>query len=133
MSKFLLDTHYLLWYLEDSPKMSQKALSIIANPDSQIFFSQISLIEISIKLRLGKLPDFNIELPEFYTYALEEKFDFIEISNFHIFHYQNIPLIELHRDPFDRLIIATAAYEGMKIISADEKFKLYPELIDVIS
>ena len=55
---YLLDTHCLLWFQEDSPKLPERARSIIENTDNIIFVSQISLFEIAIKQSIGKLPDF---------------------------------------------------------------------------
>ncbi len=134
MLGYLLDTNYLLWSLGGSPQMSLLARDLLENTDRQIYFSQISLIEISIKVKLGKLHLSTVTLEDFYLEAIDKaKFTFLPITNQHIHHYQNIPLLEQHRDPFDRLLIATANIENLAIISADEKLKLYPEFIEVIS
>ena len=115
------------------PKLSSNALSILEDSFNNIVFSQISLIEISIKLKVGKI-DLTSSIEELYFEAIEKAFfTFLPISNQHIYQYQALPIYEQHRDPFDRLILATAFAENMIIITADEKFKLYEDLVETIS
>jgi len=133
MRSYILDTHFLLWSLSDTQKLSPPVLSILENPANQIYFSQLSLIEISIKLKVGKI-NLLSTIDKLYSEAIEKaSFIFLPIANEHIFSYQNLPLYEQHRDPFDRLLIATAIQENMTIITADEKFKLYEGLVEIIS
>lgn len=104
----------------------------IQEPSNIIFFSQLSLFEISIKQKIGKLPAFRATVEEVYNQAINDGFTFLSIQNNHLFNYNNVPLKEDHRDPFDRLLIATAVEEGAAIVTADEKFNLYADLIKVI-
>jgi PIN domain nuclease of toxin-antitoxin system len=64
-NRYLLDTHTLIWFQEDNPKIPIEVLSIIENPDNIILFSQISLFEIAIKQKIGKLPNFAATIKEY--------------------------------------------------------------------
>jgi PIN domain nuclease of toxin-antitoxin system len=131
-NRYLLDTHCLIWFQEDNPKVPRNISSIISDPNNIILFSQISLFELVIKQKIGKLPDFSITIEDVYTQALKDGFTFLSIQNSHIYSYNDLRLLENHRDPFDRLLIATAITEDAIILSADEKFKLYDDLVKVI-
>lgn len=122
----------MLWFQENNPKIPEKLMRSIQEPSNIIFFSQLSLFEISIKQKIGKLPAFRATVEEVYNQAINDGFTFLSIQNNHLFNYNNVPLKEDHRDPFDRLLIATAVEEGAAIVTADEKFNLYADLIKVI-
>ena len=130
--KYILDTHCLIWFQQNNPKLSKFAINIIEDTNNTILFSQVSLFELSIKLTIGKLPKFDLTIEEFYLQALMDGFKYLPIKNEHIFNYPKIPLLDSHRDPFDRLLIATAVEESAIIISGDEKFELYKEIVEVI-
>jgi len=130
-ARYLLDTHSLIWFQENNPKIPEQVMTIISEQDNIILFSQVSLFEISIKQKIGKLPSFYATVEEVYQQAIKDGFTFITIQNKHIFNYTNVKLIEDHRDPFDRLLIATAIEESTTILSADEKFKVYDDLVTV--
>ncbi len=104
--RYLLDTHCLIWFQENNPKIPSKVMEVIQNPDNIILFSQISLFEISIKQTIGKLSNFYATIEEIYNQALNDDFTFLPITNQHLFNYSTIPLIDDHRDPFDRLLVA---------------------------
>jgi PIN domain nuclease of toxin-antitoxin system len=129
---FLLDTHTLIWFQENNPKIPEPIMRSIQQPNNIIFFSQISLFEISIKQQIGKLPAFYASVEDVYNQAINDGFTFLSIQNNHIFNYNKVPFKEDHRDPFDRLLIATAIEENAAIITADEKMNLYADLIKVI-
>jgi PIN domain nuclease of toxin-antitoxin system len=95
-------------------------------------FSQVSLFEISIKQKIGKLPEFYATIEEIYLQAVKDGFTFIGVRNQHIYNYNEVPLYKDHRDPFDRLLIATAMEENATIVSADEQLRLYADLIKVL-
>ena len=98
-------------------------MKLIQQPDNVIFFRQVSLFEISIKQKVGKLPEFYATTEEIYEQAITDGFTFLSIKNQHIYNYNKIPLLKDHRDPFDRLLIATALEESATILSADQQFK----------
>ena len=98
---YLLDTHCLIWFQENNPKMANRVLKIIQNPENVIYFSQISLFEISIKQAIGKLPAFSASVEKVYRQALNDGFTFLPIQNQHIYQYGNVPLLRLNtRRPF---------------------------------
>lgn len=130
--RYLLDTQILIWHLQGNPKLKTSLRNLIENPSHTIFVSQFNLMEMSIKLKLGKLPEFIINIEYITSQLLSDGFEILQISNNHIFSYQQIPFYEDHRDPFDRLLLATALSEQIPIISIDEKFLLYRPLITVI-
>lgn len=114
MQRYLLDTQVLIWALASPSRLSVNTIDLLAN--NSIFVSHISLLEIAIKQRIGKLPELPISIR----------------SVAHINAYNGIPLHEEHRDPFDRLILATAYSEEMPVVSADRNFKIYKDVISLV-
>jgi len=131
-NRYLLDTHSLIWFQENNPKIPGQTMKIIRELNNIILFSQVSLFEIAIKQKIGKLPSFSATVEQVYLQAIDDGFAFISIQNQHIYQYNDVPLIGDHRDPFDRLLLATATEENATIISADEKLMQYADLIKVI-
>ena len=131
-SKYLLDTHCLLWFQGNEARIPARIMDIIQDNANAILFSQVSLYEIAIKQAIGKLPDFQSDIDEVYHQALRDKFTFLTIQNHHLYSYRRVPLFEEHRDPFDRLILATAYEENAVILSADKNFKLYKGFVEVL-
>lgn len=132
MKTYLIDTHILILAILDEEKLSKKNIEILENSESKIFVSQLSLIEIALKSKLGKLPNFNYSINSLIEKLSEIEFEILPLKNDHINAYNTIELVENHRDPFDRLIIASALFENLPIISADEKFKNYTNIIELI-
>ncbi len=122
--KILLDTHTLIWFLEDNPRLSRKAKLLIEDLSNEVFVYAVSWFEIAIKTKIGKLalPD-SVEF--IFAKATANQIETIPISPSQLTAYHALPFLEEHRDPFDRLIIATALNDSMKIISNDPKFPLY--------
>lgn len=123
MSSYLLDTHSFLWYLNDDVRISLRAKQTINDPDNLIHISIASLWEISIKVSLGKL-----SIPEPFTtfvshQLVENQFDILPISVEHLSQVVELPFI--HRDPFDRLVIAQSIVEDIPIIGQDQLMKQY--------
>lgn len=115
--QYLLDTQILIWSMEDNPKLKASLRTLIEDPRQTMFVSQFSLMEISIKLKLGKLPEFIVSVEFITSQLLSDGFEILPVSNNHIFAYQQVPFFEDHRDPFDRLLLATALSEQIPIIS----------------
>lgn len=130
--QYLLDTQILIWSLEDNPKLKASLRTLIEDSAHTLFVSQFSLMEMSIKLKLGKLPEFVVSIEYIAAQLLSDGFSILPLTNNHIFSYQSIPFFEDHRDPFDRFLLATAYSEQIPIISVDEKFLPYRPLITVI-
>jgi PIN domain nuclease of toxin-antitoxin system len=117
--RFLLDTHLLLWWRDASPLLSARASAEIAAGENEILVSVASLWEITIKQNLGKLAF----VEDFEAVFSEERFGLLAISFEHLRRLDTLP--PLHRDPFDRLLIAQALAEGMPIVTGDRAFAAY--------
>lgn len=131
--KYLLDTHACLWAVSDRVKLSSKAVAVIDDPASEIFVSQISLVEIAIKHQVGKLPDFRTTIPTFIAAVGKVGFSLLPLKNEHIDSYFNCSFFDAnHKDPFDRLLIATAYGEHMTFITRDEKFDHYKNVVTIL-
>jgi len=119
---YLLDTHTIIWYLEDLFKISSKAKEIIKLPDNNIHICSVSLWEIAIKMNLDKLK-LGLMLDELLTAIKNSDINILQIENEYLKRLSSLPYI--HKDPFDRLIIVTALVENLTIITADENIQKY--------
>ncbi|QJW91400.1 type II toxin-antitoxin system VapC family toxin [Spirosoma taeanense] len=128
----LIDTQILIWIQENNSAVSATARAVLTNPENRIYISKISFFELAIKLKIGKLPGFQITIDELIRQTVQDGINVIELSNRHIAAYNQIPLYADHRDPFDRLLLATALVEKMPVISADEKFNRYQDQLEII-
>ena len=115
----LLDTHVLLWWLDDSPLLSNMERSVIADSESLVVLSSVVIWEIRIKQALGKL----VIAPQFYDVIKNEGFEMLSITPDHAFAVGELPMH--HRDPFDRMLIAQAGLEGLTVVTHDAVFKKY--------
>jgi len=123
MQRFLLDTHTLLWWLNDSPQLGPRCRQMISNDRNQVFVSAATTWEISIKMAIGKL-----RAPEDMDSVVEDEgFSKLPISLYHGQLAGRLPAH--HRDPFDRMLIAQAQAEGLILITADENISLYNLLL----
>jgi PIN domain nuclease of toxin-antitoxin system len=117
--RLLLDTNTLLWWREDSPRLSRRANDQIRDPGNAIVISIGSLWEIAIKRGLGKL-----RFPgNFGEMMAEERFDLLGITYDHLHALDDLP--HHHHDPFDRLLIAQALADGIPIATSDRRFAAY--------
>ncbi len=128
--RYLIDTQILIWAMINPEKLSKQTIEILKN--NNIFISQISLFEIAIKQKIGKLPDFTLSINALVELMNQNSFNILPITTQHIETYHAIPLLENHRDPFDRLLLAIAMSENMPIISADANFVHYISHIQLI-
>lgn len=128
---YLIDTQILIWTLISPDKLALPVKNILES--GSIFVSQISFFEIAIKQKLGKIPDFNFSTEQLTSLLDRDGFNFLNLKNTHVHAYSDIPLLANHRDPFDRLLLATAFFEHMPIISADEDFAAYQPQIQLIA
>jgi PIN domain nuclease of toxin-antitoxin system len=119
----LVDTCALLWFLADDPKMSMYAKTALEDPANKRWLSPISLVEIALKVRIRKLP-----LPDPYPAMfpgrlIANDIQLLPLESDHIEPLTTLPLH--HKDPFDRLIAATALVEGITVVSSDTAFDSY--------
>ncbi len=119
MQRLLLDTHTLLWWLSDAPKLGPKTRSAIADGRNTVFISAATGWEIAIKKNIGKL-----EAPDNLDAVVEEEgFTHLPITFFHSERAGALP--GHHRDPFDRMLIAQAQAEGLVIVTSDKNMPKY--------
>jgi PIN domain nuclease of toxin-antitoxin system len=121
--KLLLDTQCWLWWFSQPEKLSEEAIAQIADEANEVWFSVASVWEIGIKVAIGKLP-----LPEpidnyISTRMIQLGAQSLEITTSHALKAASLPLI--HKDPFDRMLIAQSQLEAMTIVSADSMFAHY--------
>ena len=122
MNRYLLDTHTAMWYFNGDKALSKTAREIILKLSNQIHLSIISVWELAIKINLGKL-DFTGRSDRFVNLSETDGFTILPIKTSHLTVLESLPLH--HRDPFDRLLIATALDEQMSLISADRNIAQY--------
>ena len=115
----LLDTHIVLWWLDDHPALSSAVKNRIANGENLVFLSAAVVWEIRIKEALGKL-----DIPSDFSLVLDRQpFEKLAIKVEHTQAVNDLPLH--HRDPFDRMLIAQAVTEGLTIATHDPVFEKY--------
>ena len=118
----ILDTHALIWFFNGDNLLSEKARRLIEDPKNRKFVSIISLWEISIKIGIKKL-EFDGGTKEIAYLINQNEFEILPIAIRHIVNYETLSLI--HRDPFDRILVAQAQADKMTIITIDENIKKY--------
>jgi len=121
--RLLLDTHALLWWLFDDPKLSIAARKTIAEPANEIFVSSASAWEIATKHRIGKLPEVGDVVQRLPDYIHKAGFKALPITLDHAL--AAGALSGPHKDPFDRMLIAQAHIEFLPIITLDKVFQHY--------
>jgi PIN domain nuclease of toxin-antitoxin system len=121
--KLLLDTHTLLWFLTDDPKLSATAKAALVDPGNERLLSPISLLEIALKVRLGKVP---LSAPFGVLFPAQLGLNRINLLPIEVRHIEPLTTLPLHhKDPFDRLIGATALVEKLRLVSVDSAFDAY--------
>nr|WP_274603982.1 type II toxin-antitoxin system VapC family toxin [Pseudomonas coleopterorum] len=118
----MLDTHILIWVAKDSPMLSSKARSLIANLDHEVYFSAASLWEVAIKNGLSR-SGIVIDTVGLRRQLLLNGYHELPITAAHGMAVEKLPPI--HRDPFDRLLFAQATLESMQLLTADALLSQY--------
>ena len=127
--KFLLDTHLLLWAAGQPERLSKPARELIENPDNMLFFGAASIWEIAIKSSLGR-EDFKADSRLIRRGLIDNGYREISISSEHAAGVKALPLV--HKDPFDRLLIAQSLVEGMPLVTVDPILSQYPGMIQLV-
>jgi PIN domain nuclease of toxin-antitoxin system len=122
----LLDTHVALWAITDSPKLPKKIREMIASPRSTIWISAATLWEIAIKHSLGR-GDMPVSSQDALRYFRESSYRFLAIEPEHVVAVED--LSAHHADPFDRILIAQALVEPMRLITHDAVVARYSDSI----
>ena len=115
----LLDTHVVLWWLDDALTLSSRARAAITAAENLVFVSAASVWEIRIKHALGKL----VIPANFKDVLAAQPFFFLDITPEHAHAVSDLPPV--HRDPFDRMLIAQARTQGLTLVTRDARFKDY--------
>ncbi|MBB5208472.1 PIN domain-containing protein [Chiayiivirga flava] len=115
--KLLLDTHALLWWFTDDPRLSAPARRAIGDGDNVVLVSAASAWEIAIKHRLGKLGEARAVIPRYDELCAADGFTHLPITRAHAFMAGSISA--MHRDPFDRMLAAQAHIEDAHLVSCD--------------
>ena len=120
--KLLLDTQLLLWAAGQPERLSARAKRQINDPNNELLFSAVSLWEITIKSALGR-DDFRVEPRVFRRALLDNGYVELPITSEHAVNVDGLP--PLHKDPFDRLLLAQALVEGINLLTADAQLARY--------
>ncbi|SOY39779.1 PilT protein domain protein [Cupriavidus taiwanensis] len=124
--RLLLDTHIYLWAVADDRKLSKAARKIISDAD-EVFVSSASIWEASIKAGLGKL---DADVTELVSAIETSGFKELPVRAAHAALVRNLP--DIHRDPFDRLLIAQAMHEPLRLLTADGHLAAYTDLVETV-
>lgn len=121
--KLLLDTHLLLWAAGSPERLSATARQLLDNPHNELVFSAASLWEITIKRGLGR-SDFQVDARVLRRGLLDNGYQELAITSEHAVSVDSLPLV--HKDPFDRILVAQATVEGIALLTSDALVARYP-------
>jgi len=121
--KLLLDTHLLLWAAAQPNRLSIAAMKLIDNSANELFFSAASIWEVALKLGLGRT-DFQADPRLLRRGLLDNGYSELPILSDHVVAIDS--LLPIHKDPFDRLLVAQATVEGISLLTSDSVVARYP-------
>jgi len=121
--RLLIDTHALLWWLNDEPSLSPAARKAMAESSNVLLVSAASAWEIATKVRLGKLPTAEELAADFQGFMLREGFTILDITANHATRAGLLP--GPHKDPFDRMLISQAQAENVPVVTNERSFETY--------
>lgn len=124
--KLLLDTHLLLWAASEPKQLSKAARGLIEDEENELLFSAASLWEITIKSSMGR-KDFHVDARLLRRGLLDNGYEELPITAEHTVNLDQLP--DIHRDPFDRMLVVQALVEGITLLTSDKKIKEYPGAI----
>ena len=127
--RLLLDTHLLLWAAGEPDKLSARARTLMEDPGNDLVFSAASLWEITIKTGLGRA-DFQVDPHLLRRGLIENGYEELPITSQHALAVGQLP--DVHRDPFDRILVAQATVEGVLLLTHDPLVKAYPSPIEAV-
>src|SRR5437660_5086396 len=127
--KLLLDTHLLLWAAGQPDKLSPTARNLIDNPENEPLFSAASLWEVAIKRGIGR-DDFQVDPRLLRRGLLDNGYEELAVTGAHAVALDTLP--PLHKDPFDRLLIAQALVEGITLVTTDALVAHYPAPVEKV-
>ena len=121
--KLLLDTHLLLWAASEPDRLPEAAATAIADEGNELYFSAASIWEIVFKGCLGR-DDFEVDANLLRRGLVDNGYAELAIASSHAIAVSALP--SLHKDPFDRMLVAQATAEGIELITSDERLAAYP-------
>ena len=121
--KLLLDTHLLLWAAGEPERLTPKIRKLIDNPENELVFSAASIWEVAIKRGLGR-PDFKVDARLLRRGLIDNGYSELPIVSDHVVAIDSLP--QIHRDPFDRVLVAQATVEGITLLTIDSIVSRYP-------
>lgn len=116
----LLDTHVLIWWFSDHPKLPRSVRDMLEATNDEIFVSAASAFEIAIKHRIGKLPEVKALIDDYAHHLAGQNFIELPISATHALRAGALAFD--HRDPFDRMLIGQALEESLSLVSNEKRF-----------
>lgn len=125
--RLLLDTHTALWAVSRSKKLPVETFDLVSSPDSEVYVSVVSLWEVGIKNTQGHRDHIPYPVTRVLAYFLEAKFQILSMRPEHSIVFEQVPV--LHSDPFDRMLVAQAQHEGLKLLTRDAKLAQYGDAI----
>lgn len=127
--KLLLDTHVLLWVAGNPDRLTPDARALIEAAENDLFFSAANLWEVAIKSGLGR-EDFKVDARVLRRGLLDNGYSELPISSEHVVAIEGLPPI--HKDPFDRILLAQAQVEGITLVTADSTLAQYPGPVQLV-
>jgi PIN domain nuclease of toxin-antitoxin system len=124
--RIMLDTHVYLWWLQDHPKLSTEARTLIGDA-TEVYVSSASIWEASIKAGIGKL---DVDVEALVAEIACSGFSELQVSARHVLAVRGLP--DIHNDPFDRILIAQAICEPLRFLTHDGKLKGYSQLVEIV-
>jgi PIN domain nuclease of toxin-antitoxin system len=121
--KLLLDTHYLLWAANEPARLPKTVRALIDDEENELFFSAASVWEVAIKNSRGKR-NFQADASVLRRALLDNGYSELPVTSEHAIALERLPAI--HKDPFDRMLVAQAEYEGVTLLTNDRKVAEYP-------
>lgn len=122
MTRLLLDTHLVLWWLNGDARLPQTVVEQVRAPEAEVFVSQASLWEMAIKVSIGRL---QVDLAELERQVPRQGFRWLPIRNSHLLAVAELESDGVHRDPFDRLLVCQSRVEPMLLQTVDSQLQRY--------
>ncbi|MCL4146349.1 UNVERIFIED_CONTAM: hypothetical protein GTU68_054467 [Idotea baltica] len=127
--RLMLDTHFLIWSVREKERISERLAARLTDPENTLVFSVVSLWEIAIKHGRGR-PDFHFDPVVVRPGLLAQGYEEQPITGPQVIATASLP--DIHRDPFDRLLVTQAHFEGITLLTSDPLVAQYPGPIELV-
>ncbi|MEB3167719.1 MAG: type II toxin-antitoxin system VapC family toxin [Synechococcaceae cyanobacterium] len=129
MTRLLLDTHLVLWWLSDDPRLPAAVVKRLQAPEAEVFVSQASLWEMAIKVSIGRL---QVDLPELERQVPLQGFRWLQVNNALLLAVAELETDGVYRDPFDRLLVCQSRVEPLLLLTVDSQLRRYGATVIVL-